>query len=210
MRKWISLLGIICLSLFFMVGADAQPQDKQEEEASLQVQDTKFEDEFIQGIYPEVVEANNLSAKVNINEQIDKVLDDLKTQIKTRNDNGEKVTGELNYTIKANNAKLFSVELNCTTKNKDNADSMYVYSLNFDSKGNLIDFAQIVQTSKISKEDERTIDKIKQANAQLWQQMDQNIEAMKNLMHEDMQAISADFWGDDNSLQSLFQNELLK
>ena len=210
MRKWISLLGIICLSLFFMVGVEAQPQDKQDEEGSMQVQEAKIEDKFIQGTYPEIVEANNLSAKVKINEQIDKALDDLKVQLKMRNDDGEKVTGELSYTIKTNNDKFFSVELDCTTKNKDNVDSSYVYSLNFDSKGNLIDFAQIVQSSKVSKDDERTINKIEQANAQLWQQMDRNIEDMKNLMRADMRAISAGFWGDDNSLQSLLQDELLK
>lgn len=212
MKKWISLLGILCMSLVFIFNVEAKTQTSsqaQVQEGAFEIKNNELNDEFVQGTYPEIVTADDLSAKVKINEQLDNTLDKLKAQIKAQNDDGNAVVGDVSYTVKTNSKDLLSIEIDCVAKNKQDdtdADNMYVYGLNFDSQGNLIDFAQIVQSSKVSKADDKTLKQIEQQNNELWQQMDANIKDMQKRMNLTMNAISADFWGSDNA-QSAFPKD---
>lgn len=200
MKKWISLLGILCMTVFFIVGAEAKQQSPKQIDG-FQIQEDELNDEYVQGVYPEIIKAEDLSAKIKINEQIDKVIDNLKTQVKKDNEYSSDIIGNVSYNVNMNSNELFSVEINCTTKHKQtDADkgNTYMYSLNFDKQGNLIDFAQIAQSSKISGDDIEQIDKIEQIDAQLWQQMDKNIEDMRAQMVQEMNSISPKFISNNN------------
>lgn len=204
MKKWISLLGILCMSLVVIFNVEAKTQvtsQEQVQDGAFSIKNNEIDDEFVQGTYPEITAADDLSAKVKINEQLDNTLDKLKSQLKAQNDNGSAVVGDLSYTVKTNDKDLLSIEIDCVVKHKQDdsdAGNMYVYGLNFDNQGNLVDFAQIVQSSKVSKADDEDLKQIEQQNNELWQQMDTNIANMQKQMNLTMKAISNDIWGSDN------------
>ncbi len=165
------LVAICSLMAIMMVGMATVSASAQTQDYTYQVKEDTLQNDYVQGKYPEVIEAMNDTAKDKINSEIQKVVTDFSQRIKDRNDHGEQVTGFVSYDVKndtdnmlavdtvdgghikynveMNEKGVFSVLLNCSEMLKEAAHpNTYTYGLNFDKDGNLITLQQVIESNE--------------------------------------------------------------
>ncbi len=159
-----TLLCMVCLMVFSVVGVHAQS-------STYQVKENTVNESFLQGKYPEIIKADSVLTKVKINTEIEKTVSKFAEGIRARQAKGEELKGYVGYEIKTplgesilqssrrgsytvndiktNDEGLFSILITCSTMYKGAAHpSSYTYGLTFDAEGNLVNLNQVLAKDK--------------------------------------------------------------
>lgn len=117
--------------------------------STYQIDSKQIDTQYVKGQYP-VVSVDNILVKSRINKQINKIIDEYECKVQKDNTHGYPETGMVSYEIKANNSKVLSMIINCSTMNEKAAHpNTYTFGLTFDQEGNLVQLSQVINETSV-------------------------------------------------------------